>query len=113
MWTGDAQGGIERLFTPGCAFGLTPEALRGDINERLPLLTQDKVLVISTTLFNEHAYQAGLAGAMKRVIDEFCFTYPTVKKVEHVYLYAVNGADDATRQAYLNRAYALGWEFDH
>jgi hypothetical protein len=30
---------------------------------------------------------------------------------KHVYFYAVNGADDATRLGYLERAYSLGKEF--
>jgi NAD(P)H dehydrogenase (quinone) len=46
----------------------------------------DKALIITTTLFNEHAYQAGLANAMKRVIDEFCL--PGHQEVDHVYFYA-------------------------
>ena len=45
------------------------------------------------------------------VIDEFTLTYPGIKSVEHEYFYAVDGADDATRQGYLERAPALGREF--
>jgi hypothetical protein len=30
---------------------------------------------------------------------------------EHEYFHAVHGADDATRRAYLDRAYRLGLEF--
>ena len=37
--------------------------------------------------------------------------YPGIQKVEHVYFYAVYGADDATRSRYLERAYSLGKEF--
>jgi hypothetical protein len=33
------------------------------------------------------------------------------KNVEHEYFYAVHGADDATRQGCLDRAYTLGREF--
>jgi hypothetical protein len=48
---------------------------------------------------------------MKTLIDEFSLSYPGVKSVEHVYFYAVHGADDATRRDYLRRAYALGRNF--
>jgi len=48
---------------------------------------------------------------MKRLVDEFALGYPGFQKVEHVYFYAVHGADDATRQVYLRRAYLLGKEF--
>jgi len=46
------------------------------------------------------------------LIDDFAFRYPGIKTVEHAYFYAVNGADAATRQAYLDRAFHLGKTFD-
>jgi NAD(P)H dehydrogenase (quinone) len=105
------KGWIERVFTLGFAFGLRPEGWRGDVKGRVPLLKHKKALIINTTIFNQQAYDAGLGGAMKTLIDEYCFMYPGIKTVEHVYFYAVNGADDATRSAYLDRAYALGRDF--
>ena len=105
------KGWIERVFTLGFAFGLTPEAWKGDIEGRVPLLTHEKALIIQTTIFDERAYRAGLADAMKALVDEWGFRYPGIKQVEHVYFYAVHGADDATRRGYLERAYALGRGF--
>jgi NAD(P)H dehydrogenase (quinone) len=105
------KGWIERVFTLGFAFALTPAAWRGDITGRRPLLTHKKALIINTTIFDERAYDAGLRAAMKTTMDEFCLAYPGVQAVEHVYFYAVYGADDATRQGYLQRAYALGRDF--
>jgi NAD(P)H dehydrogenase (quinone) len=105
------KGWIERVFTLGFAFGLKPEAWKGNIDGRVPLLRHEKALIIQTTIFDERAYQAGLGDAMKLLIDEWGFRYPGIKKVEHVYFYAVHGADDATRNGYLERAYALGREF--
>lgn len=105
------KGWIERVFTLGFAFGLGPEGWKGDLGSRIPLLRHKKALIISTTLFNEQAYRSGLAEAMKRLLDDFGFAYPGIEKVEHVYFYAVHGVDDATRQAYLERAYLLGKEF--
>ena len=108
------KGWIDRVFTLGFAFELTPEGWRGDINGRVPLLRHEKAVILNTTLFNEEAYKSlGLGEAMERLIDEWCFRYPGVQKVEHVYFYAVNGADDTTRQSYLQRAYLLGKEFEH
>ena len=54
------KGWIERVFTLGFAFGLTPEGWRGDIGGRVPLLTHEKALIMQTTIFDEQAYQAGL-----------------------------------------------------
>ena len=48
---------------------------------------------------------------MKMLIDDYALQYPGVQSVEHVYFYAVHGADDATRQVYLDKAYSLGRDF--
>jgi NAD(P)H dehydrogenase (quinone) len=105
------KGWIERVFTLGFAFGLTPEGWRGDIGGRVPLLKHEKALIIQTTIFDERAYGAGLQDAMTALIDEYALRYPGIKRVEHEYFYAVHGADDATRRGYLERAYRLGREF--
>ncbi len=105
------KGWIERVFTLGFAFSLTSAGWYGDIKGRIPLLKHDKALIINTTIFNEEAYQDGLGAAMKQLIDEFTFHYPGIKKVDHVYFYAVNMADEKTLQGYLERAYQLGKEF--
>lgn len=105
------KGWIERVFTLGFAFGMTPEAWRGDIQGRLPLLRHKKALVINTTIFDEASYKGDLGVAMKVAIDDFALRYPGVEKVDHEYFYAVNGADDATRKTYLDRAYSLGKNF--
>jgi NAD(P)H dehydrogenase (quinone) len=105
------KGWIERVFTLGFAYSLTSAGWQGDIRGRLPLLKHDKALIINTTIFNAEAYQAGLGEAMKRLIDEFALRYPGIRTVEHEYFYAVNMADEKTRQGYLARAYRLGKEF--
>jgi len=105
------KGWIERVFTLGFAFGLKPNAWKGDIGGRVPLLRHEKALIIQTTIFDERAYRAGLADAMKVLIDEWGFRYPGIETVEHVYFHAVHGADEATRRGYLQRAYTLGREF--
>ena len=65
------KGWIERVFTLGFAFGLTPDGWRGDIGGRIPLLTHEKALIIQTTIFDKAAYDAGLRDAMRVLIDEF------------------------------------------
>jgi NAD(P)H dehydrogenase (quinone) len=105
------KGWIERVFTLGFAFALKAEAWRGDIRGRLPLLTHKKALIINTTIFDEAAYESGLGAAMRVLIDEFALRYPGIQSIEHVYFYAVHGADDSTRKAYLERAYDLGKGF--
>ena len=105
------KGWVERVFTLGFAYGLTPAGWKGDLSGRVPLLTHEKALVMQTTIFNEQAYRAGLRDAMQLLVDEFCLRYPGVKHVEREYFYAVHGADDATRRGYLERAYRLGREF--
>jgi NAD(P)H dehydrogenase (quinone) len=105
------KGWIERVFTLGFAFGLTPEGWRGDIGGRLPLLHHRKALVMNTTIFDERSYRAGLGDAMTRLIDEFSLQFPGIREVRHEYFYAVHGANAATREAYLGRAHALGRHF--
>jgi len=105
------KGWIERVFTLGFAFALTPEAWRGDVGGRIPLLKHEKALIIQTTIFDARAYQAGLADAMRVLIDEYAFRYPGIRKVEHAFFHAVHGADDATLRGYLDEAYRLGREF--
>jgi NAD(P)H dehydrogenase (quinone) len=105
------KGWIERVFTYGFAFSLKPEGWQGEIGGRIPMFKHEKALIMTTTLFNQKAYEGGLGPAMKTLIDDFGFRYPGIKKVEHVYFYSVSAVDDATRQNYLQQAYCLGKEF--
>ena len=106
------KGWIERVFSLGFAFGMTTEAWHGELWGRRPLLQHQKALIINTTLFNEKAYATGLRDAIRRLIDEFALRYPGIKEVEHVYFYSVASVDDATRKAYLERAFELGKNFE-
>jgi NAD(P)H dehydrogenase (quinone) len=105
------KGWIERVFSLGFAFGMTADAWRGDLASRVPLLTHEKALIIQTTIWNEASYDAGIKAAMQLLVDEYALRFPGVRRVEHEYFHAVHGADDATRRAYLDRAYRLGLEF--
>ena len=68
-------------------------------------------MIINTTIWDERSYDDGLRDAMTKLVDEYALIYPGVQSVEHVYFYAVHGADEATRRGYLERAYALGRDF--
>lgn len=105
------KGWIERVFTLGFAFALTPEAWKGNISGRIPLLAHEKALIIQTTIFDDAAYNAGLRDAIRVLVDEFALRYPGIKHVEHEYFYAVHDADSAKLSRYLERAYQLGREF--
>ena len=105
------KGWIERVFTYGFAYSLEPEGWKGDIKGRVPLFKHDKALLISTTLFDEEAYNDGLRDAMTRLIDDFGFRYPGIKNVEHVYFYSVGAVGHERRQSYLQEAYRLGKEY--
>lgn len=105
------KGWMERVFTYGFAYSLTPEGWTGDIQGRVPLLRHEKALLISTTLFNAAAYQDGLKDAMAKLIDDFGFRYPGIRQVEHVYFYSVSAVGADARQDYLQEAYRLGREY--
>jgi NAD(P)H dehydrogenase (quinone) len=105
------KGWIERVFTYSFAYHLDPQGWKGDIKGRIPLFKHEKALLISTTLFDEQAYDDGLRQAMTRLIDDFGFRYPGVKKVEHVYFYSVGAVGAEGRKGYLAEAYRLGKEY--
>ena len=106
------RGWIERVFTYGFAYGLTEAGWHGDVNGRLPLLHHQRALIMTSTLFDEAAYNAGIRDAMDRTIDEWTFRYPGIKTVDHVYFYSAAAAPPDTIHRYLARAYELGRDFD-
>lgn len=105
------KGWFERVFSYGDAYALTPDGWRGEVKGRVPLLNHEKALVISTTLFKEEDYKSDWEAPMTRIIDDWALRYPGIKRVEHVYFYAVPVVDDEVRQVYLKRAYGLGQQF--
>jgi NAD(P)H dehydrogenase (quinone) len=105
------KGWFERVFAYGDAYALSAEGWEGRLRGRIPLLRHEQALVISTTLFREEDYKTALAAPMEKIIDDWGLRYPGVKHVEHVYFYGVFVTDEATRHAYLERAYRLGCDF--
>jgi NAD(P)H dehydrogenase (quinone) len=106
------KGWVERVFSYGFAYALTPEGWDGHVSGRVPLLKLKKALVVSTTFFREEDYRAGgFDAAIARITDDWGLRYPGVAEVEHVYLYAPGAVEPRVRQEYLARAYRLGREF--
>ena len=106
------KGWIDRVFTLDFAFGLTSEGWHGDINGRIPLLRHRRALIMTSTIFNEHAYDDGIRDAITRVIDDWGFRYPGIEQVDHVYFYAATTAPPETIDQYLAHAYELGKTYD-
>lgn len=114
MWMGFPailKGWIDRVLTYGFAYALTPAGWNGDLTGRIPLLKHKKALVITPTFFTEEHYSQGWQGAVTKILDEWTFTNTGIANVEHVFLYAVNSVDQATREAYLQKALRLGQAF--
>jgi NAD(P)H dehydrogenase (quinone) len=105
------KGWIDRVFTLDFAFGLTSEGWHGDINGRIPLLHHQRVLIMTSTIFDEHAYDDGIRDAIAKVIDDWGFRYPGIEDVEHIYFYAATAASMETIGTYLDQAYELGKQF--
>ena len=106
------KGWIDRVFTLDFAFGLTSEGWHGDINGRIPLLQHQRALIMTSTIFDENAYDDGIRDAIGKVIDDWGFRYPGIADVEHVYFYAATAASPETIQQYLEQAYDLGRNFE-
>ncbi|HMN99248.1 MAG TPA: NAD(P)H-dependent oxidoreductase [Miltoncostaeaceae bacterium] len=105
------KGWFERVFAYGFAYTLDSAGWKGDLAGRVPLLTQEKGLVITPTFFTEEEYDTGWREAMDTIVCEWGLEMAGVKKAEHVYLYAVLAVDAATRAGYLDLAYRLGRDF--
>ncbi len=106
------KGWIDRVFTLDFAFGLTSAGWRGDIDGRIPLLRHQRALIMTSTIFDEHAYDDGIRDAITRVIDDWGFRYPGIGRVDHVYFYAATTASPETIDRYLAHAYELGNTYD-
>ncbi len=105
------KGWFERVFAYGFAYTLTPEGWRGDLDGRVPLLAQEKALILTPTFFTEAEYDTGWRSAMDTVLCDWGLRMAGVQEARHAYFYAVLGVDDATRRGYLDEAYRLGRDF--
>jgi NAD(P)H dehydrogenase (quinone) len=108
------RGWVERVFTYGFVYTMSEDGwLHGDLGGRKPLMKHRKALIMTPTFFRESDYrESGCGAAIERLVDDFGFRYPGIRRVEHVYFYAVQAVDDETRGDYLQQAYRLGHEFE-
>lgn len=99
------KGWLERVFAYGFAYTLTADGWAGDLDGRVPLLTQRKGLIVTPTFFTEAEYDRGWRDAVDTILCDWCLKMAGVEETEHLYLYAVVAADDETRRRYLEQAY--------
>ena len=105
------KGWFERVFAYGFAYTLDREGWNGQLSGRVPLLTQQKGLVITPTFFTEDEYANGWQQAMDTITCDWGLKMAGVREAEHVYFYAVGAVDQTTRLEYLEHAYRLGRDF--
>jgi len=103
------KGWFERVF----AYTLDRDGWNGDLRGRVPLLTQQKGLVITPTFFTRDEYERGWQQAMDTIVCDWGLKMAGVKETEHVYFYAVGAVDRVTRLGYLDLAHSLGRDFAH
>ena len=65
------KGWFERVFAYGFAYTLTREGWQGDLNGRVPLLSQQKALILTPTFFTEEEYDKGWRSAMDTVLCDW------------------------------------------
>ena len=53
------KGWFERVFAYGFAYTLTRQGWQGDLDGRVPLLSQEKALILTPTVFTEEEYDKG------------------------------------------------------
>jgi NAD(P)H dehydrogenase (quinone) len=105
------KGWLERVFAYGFAYTLTREGWQGDLEGRVPLLSQEKALILTPTFFTDEEYDKGWRDAMDTVLCDWGLRMAGVKEAHHTYFYAVVAAGDEKRRAYLDEAYRLAKEF--
>lgn len=101
------KGWLERVFAYGFAYTLTRRGWAGNLDGRVPLLSQRKALIITPTFFTSEEYDKGWREAMDTIICDWSLKMAGVQQAEHAYLHAVVAVDDNTRRQYLDRAYEL------
>jgi NAD(P)H dehydrogenase (quinone) len=82
------------------------------VNGRIPLLHHKRVLIMTSTIFNQDAYDAGIRDAISKVLDDWAFRYPGIEDVEHAYFYAATAATPELVQQYFRQGYDLDRHFD-
>jgi len=106
------KGWLERVFSYGFAYSLTPEGWKGSSAGRVPLLQLKKALSINTTFFTQENYrESGFQDAMSKLLLDWNLRYPGVPEAELVCFHAVSAVGEKRRKLYLEEAFTLGKEF--
>lgn len=105
------KGWLERVFTYGFAYQLTPHGWQGHLDGRVPLLTQQKGLILTPTFFTRDEYERGWATAMDTILCDWGLKMAGVQEARHVYFHAVQSVGEAVRREYLETAYRLAKDF--
>lgn len=105
------KGWLERVFTYGFAYQLTPHGWQGNLDGRVPMLTQQRGLILTPTFFTRDEYERGWAAAMDTILCDWGLKMAGVQQAEHVYFYAVQAVGDGIRREYLDTAYRLAKDF--
>jgi NAD(P)H dehydrogenase (quinone) len=106
------KGWFERVFAYGFAYTLDRDGWNGHLDGRVPLLTQQKGLIITPTFFTKDEYErGGWEESIDAILCDWGLKMAGVKEAHHVYLHAVSAVDHATRRDYLDQAYRLGMNF--
>jgi len=106
------KGWFERVFAYGFAYTLDRDGWNGHLDGRVPLLTQQKGLIITPTFFTQEEYErGGWQRSIDAILCDWGLKMAGVKEARHVYLYGVGAVDEATRLGYLDLAYRLGRDF--
>ena len=66
---------------------------------------------MTSTIFDQNAYDDGIRESISKVIDDWGFRYPGIEDVEHVYFYGATAASPEVITSYLEQAYRLGKDF--
>ncbi len=102
------KGWFERVFAYGFAYTLTRDGWNGNLAGRVPMLTQQRGLIVTPTFFTEDEYEKGWRQAVDAILCDWGLKMAGVREAEHVYFYAVGAVDEGTRRGYLELAYRLG-----
>ena len=81
------------------------------MNGRIPPLHHKRVLIMTSTIFDKNAYDAGIRDAIGKVIDDWGFRCPGIQDVEHVYFCTATSATPELVQQYFQQANELGRDF--
>lgn len=106
------KGWFERVFAYGFAYTLDPDGWRGHLSGRVPLLRQQKGILITPTFFTQDEYdKGGWERAIDAILCEWGLEMAGVARSEHIYLHAVTAVDAQTRAGYLDLARRVARDF--